>query len=142
MSLGGWKHKGFRNGQIRYQWYPCRENRRDFLKNWRKILIYHIYLKDRRYIRFYCDYVRKSDFQKSSINHDNFSFTVLLWTHTYIRINNTDHCIINESSKYTFLTNYFLVIFLIKEMPIPISDLERTILKRSDKNRTSSRSDR
>ena len=61
--------------------FPCRENRRDFpdfLKNWRKIVIYRISLKDRRYIRFYRDYVRKADFQKSSINHDNYSFTVLL----------------------------------------------------------------
>ena len=60
---------------------PCRENRRDFpdfLKNWRKIVIYRISLKDQRYIRFYRDYVRKVDFQKSSINHDNYSFTVLL----------------------------------------------------------------
>ena len=53
-------------------------NRRDFLKNWRKIVIYRIDLKDWRYIRFYCDYVRKVDFQKVSINHDNYSFTVLL----------------------------------------------------------------
>ena len=60
---------------------PCRENRRnfpDFLKNWRKIVIYRISLKDGRYIRFYRDYVRRADFQKSSINHDNYSFTVLL----------------------------------------------------------------
>ena len=61
--------------------FPYRENRRDFcdfLKNWRKIVIYHIYATDRRYIRFYRDYVRKADFQKSSINHDNYSITVLL----------------------------------------------------------------
>ena len=60
---------------------PCRENRRDFcdfLKNWRKIVIYRIYVTDRGYIRFYRDYVRKADFQKSSINHTNYSFTVLL----------------------------------------------------------------
>ena len=64
-----------------YQNIPCSENRRDFpdfLKNWSKIVIYRISLKDRRYIRFYRDYVRKDDFQKSSINHDNYSFTVLL----------------------------------------------------------------
>ena len=61
--------------------FPCRENRRDFpdfLKNWRKIVIFRISLKDRRHIRFYRDYVRKAGFQKSSINHGNYSFTVLL----------------------------------------------------------------
>ncbi|CAF1348635.1 unnamed protein product [Rotaria sp. Silwood1] len=30
------------------------------------------------YIRFYRDYGRRADFQKSLINHDNYSFTVLL----------------------------------------------------------------